>query len=65
MKTRLSAAISGFCAMVAQLALTRELIVVSLGDELSVGLALFAWMAWAAVGSAAGGLFFRSRRPSL
>jgi len=63
-KTRLSAAISGFCAMVAQLALTRELIVVSLGDELSVGLALFAWMAWAAAGSAAGGLFFRSRRPA-
>jgi spermidine synthase len=64
LKTRLSAAISGFCAMVAQLALTRELIVVSLGDELSVGLALFAWMAWAAAGSAAGGFFFRSRRPT-
>lgn len=49
--------------MVAQLLLVRELMVVSLGDELTVGLVFFAWLLWVGVGSAAGGLFVRKHRP--
>lgn len=48
--------------MVAQFLLVRELMVVSLGNELTVGLVFFAWLLWVGVGSAAGGLFVRKRR---
>jgi len=55
-RTSISAACAGFAAMVAQLLLARELMVVCLGDELTVGLVLFAWLFWVGAGSAAGGV---------
>jgi spermidine synthase len=41
----------GFTAVIAQILLVRELIVVFCGNEISLGLMLCAWMLWTAVGS--------------
>ncbi len=41
----------GFTAVIAQVVLMRELIVVFHGNELSLGLVLASWFVWTAVGS--------------
>lgn len=41
----------GFSAVIAQIVLMRELIVVYYGNELSLGLMLANWLFWTAVGS--------------
>jgi spermidine synthase len=64
MRLTVSAIAAGLAAMTAQLLLARELMVVSLGDELSVGLVFFAWLLWVGAGSAAGGAFVRRREVS-
>jgi spermidine synthase len=45
----------GFTAGIGQIVLMREVMVLFNGNELSLGLALAAWLAWTAVGSAATG----------
>jgi spermidine synthase len=45
----------GFTAGIGQIVLMREVIVLFNGNELSLGLALAAWLAWTAVGSAVSG----------
>lgn len=49
---RLVLALIGFTAVVAQIVLMRELMVVFYGNELSLGLMLANWLLWTAVGSA-------------
>jgi len=58
-----AAAATGLTAMAAQFLLTRELMVVALGDELNVGFVFFAWLLWVGAGSAAGGAAVRRWRP--
>ena len=47
----LSAFLVGFSSMIGQIVLMRELMVVFYGNELSLGLALGAWLLWGSVGS--------------
>lgn len=42
----------GFTAMIGQIILMRELIVVFNGNEISIGLAVATWLLWTAAGSA-------------
>jgi spermidine synthase len=49
---RQSLVLIGFTAVIAQIVLMRELIVVSSGNEISLGLMLAAWLFWTAAGSA-------------
>lgn len=44
-------ALLGFTAVVAQIVLMRELIVVFSGNEISIGLLLASWLLWTAIGS--------------
>ncbi len=54
----------GFTAVIAQIVLMRELIVVFHGNELSLGLMLATWLLWTALGSGlAGRLGARARDP--
>jgi spermidine synthase len=54
----------GFTAVVAQIVLMRELIVVFYGNEISLGLMLANWLLWTAAGSGlAGRLMSRLRNP--
>ncbi|MGO9239898.1 MAG: fused MFS/spermidine synthase [Bryobacteraceae bacterium] len=48
---RPSLVLIGFTAVVAQIVLMRELIVVSSGNEIALGLMLAAWLLWTALGS--------------
>ncbi|MCC7176467.1 MAG: fused MFS/spermidine synthase [Bryobacterales bacterium] len=58
-------ALIGFTAVTAQAVLMRELLVLFGGTEISLGLTLASWLAWTALGAAAGGTGFRAgRRPS-
>ncbi|HET7208485.1 MAG TPA: hypothetical protein VFI95_18055, partial [Terriglobales bacterium] len=41
----------GFTATVAQIVLLRELMVVSYGNEISLGVMLASWLLWTAMGS--------------
>jgi spermidine synthase len=43
----------GFTAVIAQIVLMRELIVVFYGNEISLGIMLAAWLLWTAIGSSA------------
>jgi spermidine synthase len=57
-------ALIGFTAVVAQIVLMRELIVVFCGNEISLGLMLANWLLWTAIGSGLlGRLAWRVRRP--
>jgi len=57
-------ALIGFTAMIAQIVLMRELMVVFYGNEISLGLMLANWLLWTAVGSSVlGRLAARARRP--
>ncbi|MCX6636003.1 MAG: hypothetical protein NT090_13120, partial [Acidobacteria bacterium] len=47
----------GFTAVVAQIVLLRELMVVFHGNEISLGIALTCWLFWTAAGSALAGRF--------
>lgn len=59
----LYAAVLGFFDIVAQLVLVREMMVWSLGNELSMGIALGAWLFWMGAGALLGGVWMgRSRR---
>ncbi len=51
----------GFTAVVAQIVLMRELVVVFCGNEISLGLILATWLLWTAIG---GSLFARLRLPA-
>jgi spermidine synthase len=63
---RTVAALIGFTAVVAQVVLMREFIVVFYGNELSLGLILASWLLWTAAGSGVGGrLLARWRRPRI
>jgi spermidine synthase len=56
----------GFTAVVAQIVLMRELIVVFCGNEISLGLMLANWLLWTAIGSGLlGRLAWRVSRPRL
>lgn len=63
-RKQISIAAVGFASMGAQLIFLRELMPASLGDELSVGLSLFAWMLWTGIGSVAGGIISRKFKTS-
>lgn len=63
-RKQISIAAVGFASMGAQLVILRELMPASLGDELSVGLALFAWMLCAGAGSVLGGIISRRFKTS-
>jgi len=53
----------GFTAIAAQIIFLREFLVVFYGNEISVGIVLFSWLIWGAVGSYCfGGLLDRSAR---
>jgi spermidine synthase len=53
--TRAALVLLGFTAVVAQVVLMRELIVVFYGNEVSLGLMLCSWLLWTSAGSAAVG----------
>lgn len=53
----------GFAAMVSQVLLFRELLVLSTGNELSVGLIFCVWLLGVGVGSAVGGVTSRRKTP--
>ncbi len=54
----------GFTAVIAQIVLMRELMVVFCGNEMSLGLMLASWLLWTAIGSGAlGRLAARTLRP--
>jgi len=56
----------GFTATVAQIVLLRELMVVSYGNEISLGVMLASWLLWTAVGSSVlGRIASRSASPAL
>ena len=64
MVVRLALALIGFTAVVAQVVLMRELIVVFSGNEMSLGIMLASWLLWTAAGSAwLGRLGMGSRNP--
>jgi spermidine synthase len=48
-------ALIGFTAVIAQIVLMRELIVVFYGNEISLGLMLASWLLWTAIGSGVAG----------
>ena len=48
--------LAGFCAVVGQIVLMRELIVVFNGNEISLGIMLAAWLLWTAVGGSLSGV---------
>ena len=50
--TRAALILLGFTAVIAQVVLMRELIVVFYGNEISLGLMLSSWLLWTSVGSA-------------
>lgn len=58
---RLLPGIVGFSAITGQIVLLRELIVLSNGNELSLGVTLAAWLGWNAVGSSLAGRIFARR----
>jgi spermidine synthase len=61
---RAAAILIGFTAVIAQIVLLRELMVVCSGNEISLGLMLANWLLWTALGSAlAGPLAARTGRP--
>jgi len=61
---RVALALIGFTAIIAQIVLMRELIVVFYGNEISLGLILANWLLWTAFGSGAlGRLAGRVRNP--
>ena len=49
----------GFTAAIAQIVLLRELMVVFLGNEISIGLTLASWLMWTAAGSSIAGRLVR------
>jgi len=54
----------GFTAVIAQIVLMRELMVVFYGNEMSLGLMLASWLLWTAIGSSAlGRLAARTHQP--
>jgi spermidine synthase len=54
----------GFTAVIAQIVLMRELMVVFYGNEMSLGLMLACWLLWTAIGSSvAGRLAARAKHP--
>lgn len=53
----------GFTAVIAQIVLMRELIVVFSGNEISLGLMLASWLLWTALGSSVFGGFASRRNP--
>ena len=54
----------GFTAVIAQIVLMRELMVVFCGNEMSLGLMLASWLLWTAIGSSAlGRLATRTHQP--
>lgn len=57
---RLLPAVVGFSAITAQILLLRELIVLSNGNELSLGVMLASWLAWSAAGSTVAGWLSRA-----
>lgn len=59
---RLVLVLIGFTAVVAQIVLMRELMVVFCGNELSLGIMLANWLLWTAAGSALLGRLHRSPR---
>lgn len=63
-RKQISIGATGFASMGAQLIILRELMPASLGDELSVGLSLFAWMLWTGAGSVLGGIISRRFKTS-
>ncbi len=52
-------AVAGFAAVVAQVVLIRELLVVSSGNEIALGWFLTAWLLWTAAGSSLAGWWMR------
>ncbi|HYA61946.1 MAG TPA: fused MFS/spermidine synthase, partial [Candidatus Sulfotelmatobacter sp.] len=57
-------ALIGFTAVIAQIVLMRELMVVFYGNEMSLGLLLASWLFWTAIGSSAlGRLAVRTPQP--
>src|SRR5271157_2697343 len=55
----------GFSAVIGQIVLMRELIVVFNGNEISMGIMLAAWLLWTAVGSGLSGTLTSGRRLSI
>jgi len=54
----------GFTAVIAQIVLLRELMIVFCGNEMSLGLMLASWLVWTAIGSGGlGRLATRTRQP--
>jgi len=61
-----SAFVVGFCGVIAQVVVLREMVVTFHGNELSIGVMLASWLAWSGVGSlGVGRLARRLRRPGL
>ena len=59
-------ALIGFTAVIAQIVLMRELMVVFTGNEMSLGVMLASWLLWTAIGSTAVGRWVvRTQRPRL
>src|SRR5271166_4223578 len=56
-------ALIGFTAVIAQIILLRELIVVFNGNEMSLGLMLASWLLWTAAGSGILGRFAKHADP--
>jgi len=55
--TRAALALLGFTAVIGQIVLMRELIVVFNGNEISMGIMLATWLLWTAAGSSLGSRF--------
>jgi len=53
--------VAGFTSIVGQIVLLREIVVLFNGNELSLGSALAAWLAWTAAGSSLAGVLVRNR----
>jgi spermidine synthase len=65
LKLRAVLVLIGFTATVAQIVLLRELMVVSYGNEISLGVMLASWLLWTAFGSAAlGRIAARTSNPA-
>ena len=59
-----SVVLAGFCGLVAQVLVVREMVVTFHGNELSIGVMLGTWLLWTGLGSLGlGGLARRCRRP--
>ena len=59
--TRAALALLGFTAVIGQIVLMRELIVVFNGNEISMGIMLATWLLWTAAGSSLGSRFVPRR----